>query len=149
MLSALQCSVQDDKVGCSNQESIWRPCSAAPSKAAVKVEGCAAHQIVVGEHFPVALEAVLAGGHMPQPLIRHAGARHVSQLLVPKLLLEAVPSCKSHPQLSPSTPMSLRQTLEAASEGPHLHPSPSFHCLGIMRWKAKEKGGVHLLFSDS
>lgn len=45
------------------------------------------YQVVVREDLPVALEAVLAGGHMLQLLIHDAGTCHVLQLLIPKLIL--------------------------------------------------------------
>ena len=57
--------------------------------------GAGAYQVVVRKHFPVTLETVFAGGHMPQAAIHHAGSRHVLQLLIPKLIPKAFPSCKS------------------------------------------------------
>ena len=57
--------------------------------------GVGAYKVIVREDFPVAFEAVLAGGHMPQAVVHHAGSCHVLQLLIPKLIPQAFPSCKS------------------------------------------------------
>ena len=59
----------------------------ASLQGVTKTKGVCAHEVIVCKDFPVALEAVVAGGHVPQPCIHDAGSCHVLQLVIPKLIL--------------------------------------------------------------